>query len=311
MTRIGEDLTIGQLRTFVCVARAGSFVKAADSLGISQPSVSEQVNILEERLGYLLFYRRRGTTPVLTPRGREVLEKADHIIESIDGLVEETKPLAPKAITVNVSIGPRLRDRYLKPLLPRIYREHPLIQIDSQPLIPFTEVGRALQTGEIDLAAYSVSMAARGWMKGLTPIGDVRTVLVAPPGTSRDLAAGRKALADYQFLFTGDRNVVSPWVDQVFAELGITPKQHAIFFQDAEVVLQLVADGQGVSVLMHETCMESVRAGLVELVNCRPPRLQRIIGRSPHASGAARIVESYLRQALRASCEEAVRSTAC
>ncbi|BBC73382.1 LysR family transcriptional regulator [Altererythrobacter sp. B11] len=308
MARTGDDLTLGQLRTFVCVARAGSFIKAADSLGISQPAVSEQINLLEERLGHMLFYRRRGTTPELTPYGREALEKADYIIEAVNSLMKNPETSVSKPVVVNISIGPRLHDSYLKPLLPRLYREHPQIQINSQPLIPFCDVGKALQTGAVDLAAYSISTTPRGWVKELVPVCSAPAVLVAPPGMGRELAPGTKALAECQFLFPGDRNVISSWVEQVFAELGIVPKLAPIFFQHADVVLQLVADGQGVSVLLHETCIDSIKAGKVEIVECQLSPLQRIIGRSPHAPSEARIVEEYLSQALSAGCEEPTRN---
>ena len=45
-----RDFTLRQLRTFICAARAGSFSHAAAELGISQPAVSDQIALLEDRL---------------------------------------------------------------------------------------------------------------------------------------------------------------------------------------------------------------------------------------------------------------------
>ena len=42
---------------FFAVARTNSFRKAAEELFVSQPAVSRQIRLLEERLGYPLFYR--------------------------------------------------------------------------------------------------------------------------------------------------------------------------------------------------------------------------------------------------------------
>ena len=46
-----------QLECFCAVARTGSFTKAADDLGIAQPSLSEQIAKLEHSLGAALFER--------------------------------------------------------------------------------------------------------------------------------------------------------------------------------------------------------------------------------------------------------------
>ena len=46
-----------QLDTFLCVADAGSFNKAAEKLYISPPAMIKQINLLEERLGLQLFVR--------------------------------------------------------------------------------------------------------------------------------------------------------------------------------------------------------------------------------------------------------------
>jgi DNA-binding transcriptional LysR family regulator len=304
VARLGEDLTLGQLRTFICVALSGSFVRAADTLGISQPAVSEQITALEERLGYALFRRRRGTTPVLTADGTEALRKAHEIIEAADGLVKDTPGLARKTVTLSVAIGPLLCEAYLKPLLPRIYREHPQILIDTWPLVPFSEIGKALNRGRLDLAVYTVAPHAGGWTDDLNCICDVPTVLIAPPGTRRELASGRTSLADYQFLIPGARDQVEPWAFTIFAELGIRPRLEPAFFQLADVIEQLVIDGQGIGVRMYESVKDSIREGKVELLDYRLPRMRRIIGRSPHAPPEARILEAYLREALLREREE-------
>ena len=73
-----EWLNYHHLRYFWVVAKEGGLKKAADKLHVSQPSISEQINELEEALGERLF-RRSGRSNVLTDAGQIVLRYAEEI----------------------------------------------------------------------------------------------------------------------------------------------------------------------------------------------------------------------------------------
>ena len=69
-----------QLETFIRVADAGSFNKAAEESYITPTAVIKQINLLEEKLGGRLFDRtRRGLT--LTKAGRSLYQDAKYIIQ--------------------------------------------------------------------------------------------------------------------------------------------------------------------------------------------------------------------------------------
>jgi SHS2 domain-containing protein len=73
-------VTLHQLRVFETVARLGSFSRAAEALGISQPSVSIQVGDLERSLGVELF-GQEGRRIRLTEAGRALYDRARRILE--------------------------------------------------------------------------------------------------------------------------------------------------------------------------------------------------------------------------------------
>jgi LysR family hydrogen peroxide-inducible transcriptional activator len=72
-----------QLRYVVAVARTGNFSRAAEQCHVSQPSLSQQIQKLEDELGQLLFDRMKRAVK-LTPHGDAFLPRALHILEEAD-----------------------------------------------------------------------------------------------------------------------------------------------------------------------------------------------------------------------------------
>ena len=79
-------MELKNLITFISVAELGSFTKAGEQLGYSQPTISFQIKQLEDELGCLLFERINHTV-TLTQRGMELVGYA-HQVRS---LTEEFK----------------------------------------------------------------------------------------------------------------------------------------------------------------------------------------------------------------------------
>lgn len=76
-------MSITGLRAFHAVAKAGSFTRAAAALGISQPTLSSQVRLIEEQYAASLFDRRgRGVT--LTPLGQRLQDITTRLFATED-----------------------------------------------------------------------------------------------------------------------------------------------------------------------------------------------------------------------------------
>lgn len=76
-----------QLRAFCHAAQTGSITEAAESLFLSQPSVTLQIQALERELGITVF-ERRGPKINLTPEGEVLYQLASPLVEGIDRLQE-------------------------------------------------------------------------------------------------------------------------------------------------------------------------------------------------------------------------------
>ncbi len=78
-------MTIQEIRYFLAVVDTGSFTLAAKGLGISQPSLSQQINQLERSLGQRLLDRLPRKV-LLTAAGQAVLSQARQALHAFDGL---------------------------------------------------------------------------------------------------------------------------------------------------------------------------------------------------------------------------------
>lgn len=79
-----------QLKTFLQVARLGSFRRAADELFVTQAAVTSRIKALEEWLGFEVFLRhRRGAD--LSPQGQRFIDYARNAIDIIEHGREEAR----------------------------------------------------------------------------------------------------------------------------------------------------------------------------------------------------------------------------
>lgn len=133
-----EMPTIKQLKYFVCVAETGTFRRAAERLGISQPTLTAQIYSMEKHLQLTLLERSRsGTT--LTPAGRQLLGNARQVIEEMHGLVDQATiinqgPSGIFRIGVSPTLGPYLLP-YILPSLHRTYSSLKLYVRENMPKI--------------------------------------------------------------------------------------------------------------------------------------------------------------------------------
>lgn len=84
-------MNFNRLRTFVSVARAGSFIGASRQLGLPSSTVSQHVKHLEEELRIRLI-RRNTRSLVLTNQGRAIYEKAAPLFRALEDAVRTAKP---------------------------------------------------------------------------------------------------------------------------------------------------------------------------------------------------------------------------
>ena len=119
-----ERITLKQIRYFLAVAEAGSFRRAADRLGVTQPTLTAQVAALEEILDTSVFERTRvGTRP--TPTGRELIPSARAVLEQAEGFCDLASSVTEGlGGTYRLGVTPTLGPYLLPHILPTIHAEY-------------------------------------------------------------------------------------------------------------------------------------------------------------------------------------------
>jgi DNA-binding transcriptional LysR family regulator len=287
-----EDFTFAQMRTFARVARTGSFAKAAQQLDISQPAVSEQIKALENHLGYRLFERRRGTTPLLTSAGQQTIESIEAILRESASLQSLGRHTAERTI-VRISVGPYVRDACLKPLLPRIYQKHRALQIEFLPLTDWQVTAGMIEDGSLDLAIHPLP-AAGPKVHYAQPILEFALTMLAAPGTRARILSGDCSLDDLQYIFPVRRDLGERWACKLLRDLGLKPAMPPLFVEFADEMIRMVQDGTGTGNLVRSAAANELAAGQIEELDLPVPPLRRLISRSPHAPDVVREIESFI-----------------
>src|SRR5579872_4786692 len=153
-----EGLTVQQLRYFVAVADEQQFTRAAELLNVAQPSLSVQINRLEQALGVSLFHR--SVRPVsLTDAGQELLPLARRALASVNDVmrgVAEVEALRRGQVTVGAtpSLGANLLARVLASFHER-YPEIALTVVERNS----EDLAGLLEAGALDVALAIVPLA--------------------------------------------------------------------------------------------------------------------------------------------------------
>lgn len=145
-----DPLEIRHLRYFLAVAEAGNFSRAADRLGISQPSVSQQMRDLEAGLRVALF-QRRGKRILLTSTGLIFQEHARALLRQLENLLQEvaSEPGQLRG-ALHVGVVPILNVALMPDLLGLFAAKHPGISLTVEE-ISSTEIETALEEGRLDV----------------------------------------------------------------------------------------------------------------------------------------------------------------
>ncbi len=236
-------MSLRALRTLLMISRKGSFVAAAEQLGLTQAAVSLQVKNLEETLGAELF-NREGNKPILNASGRLAVERAEQILGLFDGLKEE---LSPNSIGGELALGAvhTVITGSLPAVLARLQRAHKGLRIRLFFNLS-VELVKKVDDGELDAALITEPLQPTSPGCQWISYDNEHFYVVAPKGTP--ILEVRELFARYPFVRFKRTAWAGAMIDNYLAEKSINP-QEVIEFDSYEAALSLVAEGLGITVI--------------------------------------------------------------
>ena len=146
-----KEIQLPQLRSFCVVATEGNFTAAARVLGLSTPTVWQQVRALETHLKTTLV-RRRGRAVELTDEGRVLLEIVQPHVSGLDSLESlfavRQHQLRPE---LTVAATPYLASSHLPAAVRTFTNENPEVQLTLRVLIWIKQIVELVERGQANV----------------------------------------------------------------------------------------------------------------------------------------------------------------
>ncbi|WP_067676190.1 LysR family transcriptional regulator [Nocardia miyunensis] len=241
----GSDLDLRLVGYFTVVAEHANFGRAAAVLHVAQPSLSRQIQRLEEHLGVRLFDRTPQGSP-LTAAGRAFLPQARALLHAAHEAELTTRDAAaPRELTIGY-----VEDLVITHAVRRLRRERPTARIRTRHLA--WNDARALTDRRVDALVARAPLPFPTDRLRLTELWAEPRVLVVP--TDHRLA-GKESVTVDDFVdeaLPQCPNAVPQWSD--FARLeprpdGIAARSAPMDYESFEDKLDLVAEARTILIL--------------------------------------------------------------
>jgi LysR family hydrogen peroxide-inducible transcriptional activator len=269
-------ITLKQLRYLSALAEHQHFGRAAEACGVTQPALSMQIQMLEKLLGVQVVERRKSDI-VLTDVGLEVANRAEQILAASRDLVDFAQHRSG-VLTGRLTLGviPTVAPYVLPRLLSNLHGRYPDLQIElreTQTRVLLEELAR----GQLDAVMLALPLNNPEF-ETVEIFQD--PFLLAVPADEASPRKGRISTKDID-------------VDRlILLEEGHCLRDQALAFcsnirrggslglgaTSLATVMQMVANGYGVTLVPQIAVDVEVRDERVKLLNFAPPQPGRSVG---------------------------------
>lgn len=273
--------TLDQLRILKAIASEGSFKRAADSLYVSQPAVSLQVQNLERSLAVPLF-DRGGRRAQLTEAGHLLLEYGDRILnlcQETCRAIEDLQNLQGGTLIIGAS---QTTGTYLLPRMIGQFRQrYPEVAVQLH-VHSTRRTAWAVANGQIDLAiiggeippelqeSLEVASYAEDELALIMPV-------FHPLATSEVIA--RSDLYKLKFITLDSQSTTRKAIDQVLTRGGIETRRLRIEMElnSIEAIKNAVQSGLGVAFASTSSIEKELQMGIIHRARIESVEVKRTL----------------------------------
>lgn len=270
-------MEIRLLRYFAAVAEARSFTRAAQVLGISQPTLSHQIRKLESDLGTVLF-ERAARNVTLTSAGATFKPFCERTLKEIDsGVLAISDLQGLMRGTLRMAVFHSFANSGLGPVFAQFALLHPGVRIEAR-LLPRVEMERSLIAGTLDLAIAYVSEDKEHIVA--EKLFDEELVLVV--GSRSRLVVGTRLsmrrIVDFPLVLLTQEFAARQFLDRFFASRHLQPKV-ALEMNAIDPILAVVRNSDLATVISEGAVGQHEGARVVRLVDPAPRRALAVLWR--------------------------------
>jgi LysR family hydrogen peroxide-inducible transcriptional activator len=269
-------ITLRQLKYLEALGEQRHFGRAAEACAVTQPALSMQIRELEKFLGVDLVERRPGEV-VLTDIGVEVLRRGGRVLSETRDLIDfarhHGRPLTGR---LRLGVIPTIAPYLLPCILPTLQRRCPELRVElreSQTKVLLDELTR----GALDLVMLALPVA-EGELEAM-PLFDDPFLLAVPAGDphSERERVNVDDIDRERLILLEEGHCLR---DQALAYCGNGWRGSAMGLGATSLttVMQMVANGYGVTLVPQVAVDVEVRDKRIRLLRLTPPQPGRTIG---------------------------------
>ena len=259
--------TLDQLRILKAISTEGSFKRAADSLYVSQPAVSLQVQNLEKQLAVPLF-DRGGRRAKLTEAGYLLLNYGEKIIalcQETCRAIEDLQNLQGGTLIIGAS---QTTGTYLLPRMIGLFRQkYPDVSVQLQ-VHSTRRTSWGVANGQVDLAIIGgeVPTELQDTLK-IIPYAEDELALIIPP--SHSLAQvetiQKEDLYKLKFITLDSQSTIRKVIDKVLVRYEIDPKRLKVEMElnSIEAIKNAVQSGLGAAFVSTTAIEKELQMGVL------------------------------------------------
>ncbi|NJK30336.1 MAG: LysR family transcriptional regulator [Acaryochloris sp. RU_4_1] len=273
--------TLDQLRILKAIAAEGSFKRAADSLYVSQPAVSLQVQNLERQLAVPLF-DRGGRRAQLTEAGHLLLDYGDRILalcQETCRAIEDLQNLQGGTLVIGAS---QTTGTYLMPRLIGLFRQaYPDVAVQLH-VHSTRRTCWSVVNGQVDLAIIGgeIPLELQAALD-VTAYAEDELALILPKSHpfAELKVIQREDLYKLSFITLDAQSTIRKVIDQILGRGNIDPRLLKIEMElnSIEAIKNAVQSGLGVAFVSTSAIEKELELGSLKQVKIENVEIKRIL----------------------------------